>query len=235
MLPIREKLEGLVQALILYSLVMLFVELEVAPLGVTSGFFLWSERVVALGFTIEYLTRWIASRNWRYPLRPMAVIDLLSVLPFYVGFFVDPSALRWVRVLRVMRLLKMDRDGAAARSLYRAFFRIRHEVKLVAVAGMMVCMSASVLIFELEREVQPETFGKISDASWYVLATVTTVGYGDRVPITAGGRIVGGLVMLSGLVLFGTFVSLVGSAFVEEIRRNRERLAEEKKLPPPCQ
>lgn len=216
------RLEWLVRALTIYSLVMLFVELEVAPNGASTGFFLWSERVVAAAFTIEYVARWIASRSWRFPLQPMAIVDLLCVLPFYLGFFIDPDSLRFVRVLRVVRLLKLDRDGAAASSLFRAFYRIRHEIKLVTVAGLMVGMAATVAVFEFEHDAQPEQFARASDALWYVLATVTTVGYGDRVPVTYEGRAVGAIVMLSGLILFGTFVSLVGSAFVEEIRKRTD-------------
>ncbi|MDB5311181.1 MAG: voltage-gated potassium channel [Gemmataceae bacterium] len=228
----RPWLERLVQLLIVYSIATLFLELEIDSHSPSSGFFLWSERAVAAAFTVEYLLRWIASRSWRYPLRPMAVIDLLAVAPFYVGFFVDPAALRLVRLLRVVRVLKLDRQGAAAVSLYRAYSRIRHEIQLTAIAGLVVGLGGTAAVFELERGAQPEAFGRISDSAWYILATVTTVGYGDRVPVTPGGRIVGGMVMLSGLVLFGTFVSLVGSAFVEEIRRTRIAAESKGGLPP---
>lgn len=219
---LRNRLEAIVRIITVYSLVMLFIELEISPRGQADSYFLWSERLVAVAFTIEYITRWLASRSIRYPLQPMAIVDLLCVFPFYLGFFVDPASLRFVRVLRVVRLLKLDRDGDAARGLFRAFYRIRHEIKLITVAGLMVGLSATVAVFEFEREAQPVAFGRVSEALWYVLATVTTVGYGDRVPVTYGGRIVGGAVMVSGLILFGTFVSLVGGAFVEEIRRSRE-------------
>ena len=84
----------------------------------------------------------------------------------------------------------------------------------------VVCWCSSLAIYELERERQPETFAKMSDAAWYVLTTMTTVGYGDKVPVTTRGRVVAACTMIAGLALFGTFISLIGSAFLEEVRQN---------------
>jgi voltage-gated potassium channel len=224
-------LEALIRWVIVYSLATLFIELEVAPDGPPPLWFLWSERVITVVFTLEYLTRWVGSRSWWYPLRPMALIDLLAVLPGYLILLgTPPSSVRLVRLLRLARLLKLDRHGAAVTTLYRAYRRIGPEIRLTTLAGVTVGLCASVAVYECERVKQPEEFGRISDGAWYVLATVTTVGYGDKVPKTSEGRLVGAVVMLSGLVLFGTFVSLVGGAFVEEIRRNRVK-AEGEGLP----
>jgi voltage-gated potassium channel len=217
----RRWLEALIRWTILYSIVTLLLELELAGDDPNSGWFFWSELVVAGIFTVEYLVRWVVSGRLRYPLRPMAIIDLLAVVPFYLGFFVDPEALRLLRMLRLVRFLKLDRRGSAALSLYRAFRRIRHEIRLIALAGVAVGLAGSAAVYELEQKANPEQFSQYSDSVWYILTTVTTVGYGDKVPATAGGRLVGAMVMLSGLILFGTFVSLVGGAFVEEIRRGR--------------
>lgn len=220
--------EVVVQIVIVYSLVVLFLDLELSDRGNWGEFFTISEWVVGVVFTLEYVTRWVASRSWWYPLRLVAVIDLLAVLPFYLWLIGGREMLRFARVLRVVRVLKLDRHGEASATLYRAYYRIRHEIRLTALGGLVVGLCGTVLVFELEREVQPEEFARVSDAGWCILATVTTVGYGDKVPQTNGGRLVAGMVMLSGLVLFGTFVSLVGGSFVEEIRRKRierERLS----------
>src|SRR2546421_4367292 len=103
---LRRLLELFVQVLIFYSLLMYFLELEFTISERSVGFWLWSERIVATLFTIEYITRWVVSRSWLYPLRPMALVDLVAILPFYVGFFVDLRSLRLVRTLRVLRLFK---------------------------------------------------------------------------------------------------------------------------------
>lgn len=177
--------------------------------------------VAALAFTAEYLARWRLSGSWLYPLRPMAVIDLLAILPFYLSHFVDLRSLRLVRLLRAARLLKLYRYSDAAETLGRSFLRIRHELGVIGAALALVCWCGALAIHEAEREAQPEAFARLSDSLWFVLATVTTVGYGDKVPVTAAGRLLAALVMLSGLTLYGTFISLVGGSFVEEIRRNR--------------
>jgi voltage-gated potassium channel len=223
-------LEVLIRWVIVYSIAALFIEMEVSPDGHPTGWLLWSERVITAVFTLEYLARWAGSRSWWYPLRPMAVIDLLAVLPGYLILLGTPTPVGLLRVLRLARLLKLDRHGDAVTTLYRAYRRIGPEIRLTALAGLSVGLVATVAVFEFERHEQPKNFGRISDAAWYILATAATVGYGDLSPKTPEGRLVGAAVMLSGLVLFGTFVSLVGGAFVEEIRRNRAR-AEGEGLP----
>ncbi len=212
-------LELAIQLLIFYSLGTYFIEVEFHDTDRSHGFFLWSERIVAGLFTIEYLVRWIVSRRLFYPFDVPAVIDLLAILPFYLGFFVDLRALRLIRTLRVLRVFKLHRHNHALSNLIGAFERIRYEFGIIGFALFVIVWCGAISIHELEREAQPEVFGKMSDALWYVLVTITTVGYGDKVPITPGGRLVAGGIMLAGLAIFGTFISLIGSAFLEEIRR----------------
>jgi voltage-gated potassium channel len=218
-------LELFIQVVILYSIATHFIEIEYIGTEHSTGFWLWSERVVAAIFTVEYAVRWIASRRWCYPLRPMAAVDLLAILPFYVGFLVDLRSLRLIRTLRVLRLFKLTRQSRALATLCHAFHRIRHDLAVIGFALFIVCWCSAVAILELERHAQPERFGKMSDAVWYVLVTVTTVGYGDLYPVTGGGKLVAGCTMIAGLVLFGTFISLVGGAFVEELRHSRVKPA----------
>jgi len=142
----------------------------------------------------------------------------VAVLPFYLGFLVDLRALRLIRVVRVLRLFKLHRYTDALYAISNAFFRVRYEFAVMGFAVLTLGLICSVMVYEFEREAQPEAFAKLSDAMWYTLSTLTTVGYGDKVPATAGGRLVAIVLMIGGLGLFGTFVSLIGSAFIEEIR-----------------
>jgi voltage-gated potassium channel len=218
--PSQRRLELLVMLVIVYSVVVLAVELELDDPEERGGFFWWSELFVAAFFTVEYVVRWVASRSWRYPLRPMAVVDLLATLPFYVGALVDLRSLRLVRVARMIRLLRLYRYTDALRSILNAFYRVRYEFGVIGFALLTLGWICTVLLYELEREAQPEAFGRLSDAAWCTIVTITTVGYGDKVPATPGGKLVALVLMLGGLGLFGTFVSLIGSAFLEELRRN---------------
>jgi voltage-gated potassium channel len=115
------KLELLSQAAILYSLATYIIEIQfVGSEHSRQGpsFFLWSERTVAVLFTLEYGLRWLSARDRRrYPLTALAIVDLLAILPFYIGFLVDLRVLRLIRTLRLLRLLKLYRYNAALQSL----------------------------------------------------------------------------------------------------------------------
>ena len=215
-------LEFFIQAVIFYSLGTYFIELEFAGTEHSKEgwqFFLWSERVVAVIFTIEYLIRWICAKDrLRYPFTPMAIVDLLAVLPFYIGFMVDLRVLRLVRTLRILRLFKFYRYNEALRSFVISFNKIRRELQVIGVAIMFLVFLSATIEYEFERTAQPEMFTKYSDAIWWSVITLTTVGYGDMYPITIGGKITAIVTLVIGLGIFGTFLSLIGSAFMETLQ-----------------
>lgn len=224
-------LELSILALIIYSIAIHFAELEFCDAAHPPEFFVWSERIVTVLFTIEYIARWIASRKLFYPFQLMALIDLLAVLPFYVGVMVDLRSLRVIRALRILRLFKLYRYTNAMESIGNAFHRVRYEFGVIGFAVLTLAVLGAVAIFELEHAAQPEAFARLSDAAWFVLATITTVGYGDKVPVTPAGRTATAMVMIGGLGLFGTFVSLIGGAFVEELRKTPSTEAESPAAP----
>jgi len=221
----RAALEVCIQLFILYSVITHVVELELGQGKHSTGFFFWSELVVAGVFTVEYFVRWVASRRWRYPLTPLAIIDLLAILPFYFGFIIDLRFLRLIRTFRILRLFKLYRYSSALHNLVNAFLRIRHELGILAFALVVLALCSALAVYEMEYEAQPDKFGNLFDAGWYVLVTLTTVGYGDKVPVTVGGKLVAGGTMIAGLGVFATFISLMGSAFLEEIREAMQRQA----------
>ncbi|MBA2226711.1 ion transporter [Thermogemmata fonticola] len=217
-------LEGLTLGVILYSVVIFTVELEwSAETEELPPFFAYSELAITAFFTVEYFVRWAASRSWRYPFKPMALVDLLALLPFYLTFLVDLRALRLIRLLRLVRLLKLYRYTTALHSIRNAFHRVRYEFGVIGFALFTLSWICAVILYESEREAQPEAMRHFSDAAWYVIVTLTTVGYGDKVPVTPLGKLTAAALMLGGLGLFGTFVSLIGGAFVEELRLRRLR------------
>ena len=211
--------EYLVLLLIFYGIIAHLLELEFSDSNDAAHFFLWSERVVTVLFTIEYFVRWINARTWSYPLRPLAIVDLLAILPFYLGFLFDLRSLRLIRAGRVMRLMKLYRYTNALHGIQNAFMQVRHEFGIIGFAVFTLGCVCSVGIYEAEKTAQPEVFARLSDAAWYTVTTLTTVGYGDKVPITLAGRLIAVVMMVCGLGLFGTFVSLIGSAFLEELRK----------------
>jgi voltage-gated potassium channel len=219
MKPAQRYLEFFILMLILYGIVTHLLELEFAESGSAVQYFLWSERVVTILFTIEYFARWIGSRSLSYPLRLMAIIDLLAILPFYLGFLLDMRSLRLIRAGRVVRLMKLYRYTNALHGIQNAFLQVRYEFGIIGFAVLTLACLCSVGIYESEKIAQPQMFAKLSDAAWYTVTTLTTVGYGDKVPVTLPGRLIAVFMMICGLGLFGTFVSLIGSAFLEELRK----------------
>jgi voltage-gated potassium channel len=215
-------LECFIQLIIFYSLIMYFIELEFCHTEHSRAghiFFLWSERTVAGIFTIEYITRWIySSRKKSYPFTPLAIIDLLAILPFYLGFLVDMRSLRLIRTLRILRIFKFYRYNEALRRITLTYYRVKDELYVLGGAILLLVFFSGTIIYEAEREVQPEMFTKYSDGIWWSIVTLTTVGYGDKYPITFTGRLTACITMIVGLGLFGSFISIMGSSFISTIK-----------------
>jgi voltage-gated potassium channel len=188
------------------------------------------EFVVGAVFLTEYLLRlWVADLHppfrrlkplqarLRYAVRGEAVIDLLAVLPFFLGFLLPTGDLKALIVLRLLRFFKLARYSPALRSLANAVAGERHALgaSLVIIFGVMLLAATGMYL--VERSVQPDALGTIPHAMWWALATLTTVGYGDVVPVTVAGKLLGGLVMLMGYGLFALPIGIVATAFAREI------------------
>lgn len=193
-------------------------------------FFLAFEIFSIAVFTIEYgLRLWVAAEgrggdaaNWRvrlrYALTPLAIIDLLAILPFYLVAFAVPD-MRFLRIFRLVRLLKLVRYSPALLSLTRVLYQERRALiaALVIMSGLLFLSSST--IYFVERDAQPDAFSSIPASLWWAVTTLTTVGYGDVVPITPLGKMVGGIVMIFGLAFYAIPIGIVASAFSSEIHR----------------
>jgi len=153
----------------------------------------------------------------RYSVQPSAVVDLLAALPFLLVFVLPNNAITTVVVLRLLRFLKLARYSPALRSLVSAIAAESRALvgSLVIIWG--VILLAATLMYLVEADIQPDVFGSIPHAMWWAIATVTTVGYGDVVPISTIGKVLGGVVMLMGYALLALPVGIIASAFAREI------------------
>ena len=184
-------------------------------------------------FTLEYVLRiWscidipMLSRmpRWRARLRfasrPMMLIDLLAILPWYI-YQVFPFDLRLLRVFRIFRLLKLVRYSPALQTLGRVLAdEYRALLGALLVMVVLLLFTSSVIYF-LERDVQPDVFGSIPAATWWALATLTTVGYGDVVPLTPMGKMFGGVAMLLGVCMFALPIAIIAAGFSQESARHQ--------------
>lgn len=182
-------------------------------------------------FTIEYgLRLWScveipilkllppAQARVRFAVRPMLLIDLAAFLPFYVSFLFAID-LRVLRVLRLFRFLKLARYSPALHSLGRVIANERRALVGALLVMSSLLLFASTGIYFLERDIQPEAFGSIPAAAWWSLATLTTVGFGDVVPMTPLGKLFGGLIMIFGLGMFALPIAIIATGFSQEANR----------------
>ena len=189
------------------------------------------ERVSLVIFSVEYLVRlWICVEEpryrgrpaWRarlaYLVTPAAIIDLIAVLPFFLGLAFDLNV-RTLVVLRLLRLFKLGRYSTGFQSLYEAVRREREALLASFLVLFAVVLVAASLVYVAERSGQPELFGSIPAAMWWAVETVTTVGYGDATPKTLFGRIVGGMTMITGILMIALPVAIIGSSFAEVVRQ----------------
>jgi voltage-gated potassium channel len=153
----------------------------------------------------------------RYAVQPTAIIDLIAALPLLLVPFFDDNAVTIIILLRLLRFLKLARYSPALRSLLSAIASERQALmgSFVIICGLIL-LSAT-LLYLVEKDVQQDKFGSIPHAFWWAIATITTVGYGDVVPITSLGKTIGGVVMLMGYGMIALPVGIIASAFAHEI------------------
>lgn len=202
-----------IQFLIVISLVTFSIETLPDLSDPVREFVRQVEVLTVLVFTAEYLLRlYVADRKWSFIFSFFGMIDLLAILPFYVSTGVDLRSIRAVRLLRLFRILKIVRYKRAIRRFHRALLIAREEIVLFGlVAGLLLYLSA-VGIYYFENEAQPEVFASVFHSLWWAVCTLTTVGYGDVYPVTAGGRIFTFFVLLTGLGIVSVPAGLVASA-----------------------
>ena len=194
------------------------------------AFFTGFEYFSVAVFTVEYLLRlWSCAEDPRYrdPLRgrlrymlsPMAIVDLLAVLPFYIAAGgADLRMLRILRVFRLLRLVKIARYSKALQVFGRVLVHTWGQLVFSLVLLAVLLLLASSLIYMAEQDAQPEAFSSIPAAMWWAIATLTTVGYGDIYPVTPLGKFLGSVIAVFGIGMFALPAGVLGAAFLEEIQ-----------------
>jgi len=219
-----------IQALIVLSLIEFAIETLPNLSETTRQYLAIAEMVVVLIFTIEYCLRvYVADNKLRYIFSFYGIFDLLAILPFYLSLSIDLRSLRIFRLFRLFRIFKLTRYNSAMLRFKNAFVSVREELVLAFVAAAFVLYLSSVGIYYFESEQQPEKFGSIFHCMWWAIVTLTTVGYGDAYPITAGGKVFTGCLMVLGLGVVAVPTALFASALtvLEEDELKREQAESE--------
>ncbi len=191
------------------------------------------ELISVIIFTIEYILRvWSSnvvpgykhsiSGRIRFILKPLVIIDLIAILPFYLPLLL-PNLIftRSFRIFRIFRIFKISRYSDTTKLFAQIIKSKQEEIVIAVFIGLNLLIISASLIYFAEHEAQPENFPHIPAAMWWGVVTLTTVGYGDVYPITPLGRFLGAIVALIGVGIFALPTGIVASGFTEEIEKKR--------------
>ena len=182
-------------------------------------------------FTVEYLLRiWTAAernpqkhasdirRRWAYVLSFHGLVDLLAILPFFLQALLPGLDLRFLRVIRIMRILKLSHYSTALEDLLASIYAERDAFISALYLLALSILITSCLMYFAEHALQPDKLGTIPDAMWWSIVTITTVGYGDVTPVSSWGKVIGAFTALSGVFTVALLTGIVASAFATRVR-----------------
>eukprot|EP00753_Platysulcus_tardus_P000766 PLAT10699.1.p1 GENE.PLAT10699.1~~PLAT10699.1.p1 ORF type:complete len:440 (+),score=108.93 PLAT10699.1:53-1372(+) len=242
-------------AIIMLSVVMVVLEtLQDKPAWAESALFIF-ELVTTIIFTIEIAARlalchvdptlethsefkqrhamsklqWHLRKRLRYLVRPMTLLDIAAIFPFYAMLVAPESNANVLRVLRLFRLLRMFKFSRYTQSigiLVKAYEKKKEQLFTTLVLNIMLLVTSASLVYFFESKAQPDVFTSIPVAMWWGVAALTTVGYGDIYPITFWGRIVGSAAAFLGIGLFALPAGILSNGFIDltqEVKEERAR------------
>jgi voltage-gated potassium channel len=198
------------------SVIAYFIETALNLQG-TFGF-LTLERLIAAFFTVEVAYQ--LNRDRSYWKTGEFVIDMLSILPFYLGFFVSEQYMEYVRTLRVLRLLKLFWYNDSFSVMKNAFVMAWPSLKSVGFCMICLCLFSAALLYQVEKE----TFGNIGNAVYFVMTTTTTIGFGDFSPKSPIGKLITvGLLYGPSLIVCGSMVGVACSSYQVSLENHRKK------------
>lgn len=192
------------------------------------------EVITVLIFSLEYCGRLYScceEEAYRHPVMGRikymftlsVLIDLLAIFPFYIGLVLKETLdLRFLRVFRLARLLKLTRYTGTINTLYKAVLREGRVLFAAAFMMILLVILTASLGFEFEHNAQPANFDSIPSAMYWAVITLSSVGYGDMVPVTPIGRAMTAIISLIGIGIFAIPAGLMASAFTDQLRIDRE-------------
>jgi voltage-gated potassium channel len=156
----------------------------------------------------------------RYMRSFFALVDLVAVLPAIIGF-IGAGDLRVLRLLRLLRMLKLVRHSTTFGVLWRVLQEEAQSIMALLFILLLTVTISGALMYMIEGEEQPAVFTSIPAAMWWAVETLTTVGYGDMVPVTAAGRILGGAVSIIGIGTLALFSGVITIGFLDQLKLHR--------------
>lgn len=193
------------------------------------------EIITVTAFIIDYILRWYTSdiqlrkgmvSYFIYPFTPMAIIDLLSILPGLNLISPEFKLLRLTRLLKIVRLLKIFRYSDKITIFIRVLSKEKEVLLSVLMLAVFYIFITALIMFNAEPHINPQTgeitFHSFFDALYWATVTLTTVGYGDLCPVTNIGRVVSMLSSLFGVAIIALPSGVITASYLEELREYRK-------------
>ena len=190
-----------------------------------------AECLYMMFFTVEYLLRlWSSPKRFKFAVSFLGLIDLLAIVPFYVtlgfSFYSKITNLRILRLFQIFRIIKLSRYNSGLKILANAILSCRRQITSLAILFLItiVFVSTFVYVAEFSETSEERGFGSIPETMWFSIISMTTVGYGDVVPITILGKISGSIGIFMGtVVLFYLFLPIYLMHFSLFYSREKEK------------
>ena len=243
--PVSVVISSLVVGVIAINLIAIILESIPAYAAAYGTTFFLIELVSCIFFLIEYLLRvWVCvespdpangttraqgqpsnlGKRLRHMLKPMSIIDLVAFLPSILQVLMPGLDLRFLRILRLFRVFKLIRYFASLDILLNVLYDERKNLTGTFLIMLIVLTLAASALYVVERDVQPEAFGSIPQAMWWAMAALTTVGYGDAIPMTTLGKILGSVVTILGIGMGALPSGILAASFSDQLRSSRRSL-----------
>lgn len=186
-----------------------------------SFFRLWKQefqiidKIILILFAVEYLIRLILSRRKiKFIFSFLGIIDFLVILPLFAHLGASFVFLRGFRVFRILQILKTVRYSDLMIMFFHSFKHYKEEIHIFIITFFLVVMVGSLGMFSLEHTLNPG-FATVPDTMWWSIVTITTVGYGDVVPVTIIGKILASLIMFAGLASIALMTAVLTKMFID--------------------
>lgn len=183
-------------------------------------------------FIIDYALRWITADEklgkgaisfFLYPFTPMAIVDLVTILPTFIALNPAWRALRVLRILRALRGFRLIRYSKSVNAIARVFVKQRQALMAVLALAVVYVALSAIVVFNVE----PDTFETFFDALYWAVVSLTTVGYGDLYPATEIGRFVAMVSSLMGIAVVALPSGIITAGMLEELRGNTKNRDDE--------
>ena len=187
------------------------------------------ELITIIFFTIEYIAR-LFTADFLYPNKTKGkavlafifsfygIIDFLSCFPYYIPLATPTglAVLRLFRVFRIFRLFKINSQFDAFNVIVNVLNERKKQLISSVVLILMLMLSASMLMYGVEHEAQPEVFENALSGFWWSMATVFTIGYGDIYPVTMLGKLLALIISFLGVGIVAIPTGIISAGFVEQ-------------------